>query len=364
MQLTERRTPALRPLIRAAGLALAALLLCAAPALAQQQIDPSVPTNIPPENQNDFKGYLDQVMDDIMTTNGPVILNAGNTLWRGLAAIVVVWTGVKIAMSGTFSMWTIIELVIGLWIPWVMLQFYATPIPGVGFTFPGMIAGGGNWLHSFFLADIVPAMQIELSNLVQTQTTAVSDAWAGTSWLELYTALGDVVGTLMIGTSMMLSIFLCLVVIYAVTYAQVIWAQMAMLILTFIGPMMIPWLVFEPMAFLFWGWFRSMITFALYGAIAGAIMRVFMSVCLGYITTFSQVSDIQSPVQMVSWLLILLPLMVAGVLSSLKVGELAGMLVSGGGGGGAGMTGALMMAATGGKAMLAGKAASAAGVSK
>ena len=31
-----------------------------------------------------------------------------------------------------------------------MLLFYATPIPGVGFTFPGMIAGGGNWLHSFF----------------------------------------------------------------------------------------------------------------------------------------------------------------------------------------------------------------------
>ena len=62
---------------------------------------------------------------------------------------------------------------------------------------------------------------------------------------------------------------------------------------------------------------------------------------------------------MVTWLLILLPLMVAGVMASLKVGELAGMLVSGGGG--AGMTGALMMAATGGKAMLAGKAASAAG---
>ena len=88
---------------------------------------------------------------DIMAANGPTILTRGqHALWRGLAAIVVVWTGIKIAMSGTFSMWTIIELVIGLWIPWVMLVFYATPIPGVGFTFPGMIAGGGNWLHSFF----------------------------------------------------------------------------------------------------------------------------------------------------------------------------------------------------------------------
>ena len=145
-------------------------------------------------------------------------------------------------------------------------------------------------------------------------------------------------------------------------YAQVIWAHMAILILTFVGPLMIPWLVFEPMAFLFWGWFRAMITFALYGAIAGAIMRVFMSVSLGFLTTFLDQADVENPVQMVSWLLILLPLMVAGVIASLKVGELAGMLVSGGGGGGAGMTGALMMAATGGKAMLAGKAAGAAGV--
>ena len=350
---------------RAVCVALAALLLCAAPALAQtppSQIDPSVPTNIPQEDLNDFKGYLDQVMEDIMDANGPTILNAGNALWRGLAAIVVVWTGIKIAMSGTFSMWALIELVIGLWIPWVMLLFYATPIPGVGFTFPGMIAGGGNWLMSFFLSDIVTAVQTELGKLVLTQTTALSDAWSGTSWFELYSAIGEVISNLVISTSMMLFIFLCLVVIYAVTYAQVIWAQMAILILTFVGPMMIPWLVFEPMAFLFWGWFRSMITFALYGAIAGAIMRVFMSVSLGFLTTFISTADVDDPVQMVSWLLILLPLMVAGVIASLKVGELAGMLVSGGGGGGAGMTGALMTAATGGKAMLAGKAAGAAGV--
>ena len=183
---------------RAVCVALAALLLCAAPALAQtppSQIDPSVPTNIPQEDLNDFKGYLDQVMEDIMDANGPTILNAGNALWRGLAAIVVVWTGIKIAMSGTFSMWALIELVIGLWIPWVMLLFYATPIPGVGFTFPGMIAGGGNWLMSFFLSDIVTAVQTELGNLVLTQTTALSDAWSGTSWFELYSAIGEVIRT-------------------------------------------------------------------------------------------------------------------------------------------------------------------------
>ena len=338
------------------GLILAALLLCAATAGAQTQIDPNVPTNIPPEDLDDFKGFLDIVMDDILVSNGPTILAAGNTLWRGLAAIVVVWTGIKIAMSGTFSMWQIIELVIGLWIPWVMLNFYANPIPGVGLTFPGMIAGGGNWLMDFFLSDIVTAMKTEIGKMVQQHTASVTEAWAGGGWTGMVMAGMGAFATLMIGTSTLAFVVICLIVLYAVTYAQVIWAQVAILILTFLGPMMIPWLVFEPMAFLFWGWFRSMITFALYGAIAGAVMRVFLGVGLGYVTTYSTAAVNLSPEGTTGWILIVLPLMVAGVMAALKVGELAGMLVSGAGGGTAGMTGALLAAATGGKAALAGGA--------
>ena len=338
------------------GLLLAVLLLCPALAGAQIQIDPNVPTDIPPEQADNFKGFLDAVMDDILDTNGPTILNAGNTLWRGLAAIVVVWTGVKIAMSGTFSIWTIVELVIGLWIPWVMLTFYSTPIPGVGFTFPGMIAGGGNWLMDFFLSDIVTAMRTEMAVMVDQHTTNVADAWAGVGWTDVIVSGMGAIGTLVLGSVMTFLVALSLLVLYAVTYAQVIWAHVAILILTFVGPMMIPWLVFEPMAFLFWGWFRSMITFALYGAIAGAVMRVFLGVALGYVTSFSNNAiSLDSPGQMVGWFLIVFPMMIAGVLAALKVGELAGMLVSGAGGGTAGMTGALMMAATGGKAALAGK---------
>ena len=45
--------------------------------------------------------------------------------------------------------------------------------------------------------------------------------------------------------------------------------------------MTILWQVFEPMAFLFLGWFRSMITFALSGAIASAVTRMFFGVGLG-----------------------------------------------------------------------------------
>ena len=37
---------------------------------AQIQIDPNVPTTIPPEQADNFRGFLDSVMDDILDTNG------------------------------------------------------------------------------------------------------------------------------------------------------------------------------------------------------------------------------------------------------------------------------------------------------
>ena len=110
------------------------------------------------------------------------------------------------------------------------------------------------------------------------------------------------------------------------------------------------------MSFLFWGWFRSLIVFSLYGALAGAVMRVFMGVALGYVTTFSnQVISFDITV-MGGWVLIILPLFVAGILASLKVGELASMLVTGSAVTSSGITGAAMLAAGGG--------ASAAGAAK
>ena len=335
--------------------------LTAAPAAAQapvppQQIDPAVPTNIPIDDDTNFHAFLTQVMDDIMATNSPAILTVGNNLWRGLAAMVVVWTGIKIAMSGSFSMWTLIELITGLAIPWTMLVFYATPIPGVGLAFPQMIAGGGNWLMDFFVSDIRTAMAFELSRMADQHTTAVYDAWAGTSYTDLLLRGAAAILTLVVGAGVSLFVFLCLVVLYAVTYAQVIWAQVAMYILTFLGPIMIPWLVFEPMAFLFWGWFRSMVTFALYGAVAGAIMRVFVSVGLGYATTFSANAQLDQPSQMIGWLLIVLPLIGGRRDGELEGGRAGRDARERRGRGGAGMTGAVMTAATGGKAALAAKA--------
>ena len=144
--------------------------------------------------------------------------------------------------------------------------------------------------------------------------------------------------------------------------ARLLWAQLAIGILVLLGPLFIPWLLFEPMSFLFWGWFRSLIVFSLYGALAGAVMRVFLGVTLGYITTFSNQVISFDIVTMGGWVLVVLPLFVAGLLASAKVGELASMLVTGSAVTSSGITGAAAAAASGGATAAGGAAAAGRGV--
>ena len=209
-----------------------------------------------------------------------------------------------------------------------------------------------------FLVDILTAVRTELSNMINTHLTRITDAWDGFRILDLLAAGGSALATLVMGTIMMSFTMAMLVLLYCITYAQVLWAQLAIAILVFLGPLFIPWLLFEPLSFLFWGWFRSLIVFSLYGALAGAIMRVFMGVGLGYVTTFSQQTLSFDLVTMGGWVLIILPMFIAGILASLKVEELASMLVTGSAVTSSGITGIGMMAASGGAA---GGAAGAAG---
>ena len=197
-------------------------------------------------------------------------------------------------------------------------------------------------------------MQTELGNLVHHLWADFETSYSQGSILNVITTGGHGTLTLFAGAAIMAFVVICLALLFCVTYAQVIWAQVAISILILLGPIFIPWLVFDPLAFLFWGWFRALIIYALYGAIAGVVMRVFAGIGLGYVTTLANTSLNWSSISDLSlWCLAVIPLFVAGLLASLKVGELASMLVTSGGASSSGLMSAGMMAATGGKAAVA-----------
>lgn len=302
------------------------------------QIDPAVPTNIPDADLHNFPHFLDQVLQGLVGTGADPIHQSGLALWRGLAGVVVAWKGLEIMYSGTFQPWQIVRTIIGLWIPWIMLQFYNTNIPGVGYSFPGVVVAGGNWLQNFFLADLTSTWNIEMNNLSQSLNASMQDKWAKLDIWGALTGGAHLVMTAAVEAFTKIFLFFSMLVLYSLTYAQVLWAQIAIAIILLLGPIFIPWLVFGPLSFLFWGWFRTLVTFSLYGAIAGAVMRVFLGVGLGFVTTFARADYAQegSIATVGKWMLALIPLVLAGIWAALKVGELASMLVAGAGGGGGG----------------------------
>ena len=117
------------------------------------------PPNLPPEEIRDFQSFIQTALDGLTASAGGEVMALGTGMFAGLALIVIVIAGVKIAFSGNIQPWEAVRLVIGIWIPWVMMQFYTTTIPGMSQTFPGMIAEGGNFLHQMLLGDIISSMQ-------------------------------------------------------------------------------------------------------------------------------------------------------------------------------------------------------------
>ncbi len=324
----------------------------------QIQLDPNIPTNLSPEDMRDFKSFLDTALDALTVAAGAEIFTMGNQMLGFLAIIVVVLTGLKIAFSGNIQPWELVRVVIGIWIPWVMLQFYTTTIPGMAFTFPGMIAAGGNWLNDLLVDDSVSSVQEELTVLFNSLAKAQDAAIEAGGLMNIFTTGLQASMTAVAGFVIVIFMALMMLLLSAVTYAQVIWAQIALAILIILGPIFIPFLVFDPLSFLFWGWFRAMLTYSFYAVIAGAVLRVFSAVGIAFITSLGSANlNINSLMEVGMWMLAVVPFFIAGMLASLKCGELASMLVTGGGAAGSGLMG---MATTAGMAAASGGTAAAA----
>ena len=320
-------------------------------ALMLQIVPPSISPD--PAAAPDPVTVVSELMRQIADAAVPQVHAAGMGMWRGLAAILIVWTGLRIAFTGDFRPWEIVRIVIGLWFPWVMLTFYDAPLPGSTLSFTTAITGGGNWLQAVLIGNTGQDFMrefTELSQRVYAQIETTQNA-ADLGVLSLVGGLSSLLFTyarVLFLSGFLLTVLFCLIVIYAVTMAQVLWAAIAVGILLILGPIFIPFLLVEPLAFLFWGWFKGMFTYVLYGAIAAALMRVFMAVTSGWIDAIMVGPPAgANPVwHSAAWLLSILPLMVAALFSSLQIGALASQIVGGGGGGG-GMMGLVGQAAGG-----------------
>ena len=219
-----------------------------------QSIDPNVPAIIPEEQQQNFKAFLDRVLDGVVDAASPGIIQAGDELWLAIATIAVTWAGLQVAFSGSINPWEIVKLIIVLSIPKTMLHYYSQALPHTTSTFPQIVVEQGIWLQNMFVSDIVSGMHTELNYLFTQQGNSILAAWQRIDIENLSPSTAYAVITQAVPSVAFVFFGLLLLALFFITYAQVLWGHLAVSISILLGPIFIPWLVFEPMAFLFWGW--------------------------------------------------------------------------------------------------------------
>ena len=276
--------------------------------------------------------------DQLANAVAPQMLAAGMDLWRGLALIVVVWTGTQMALSGGgVNMASLVKMIMTLSIPLGMLQFYATPMPGLTLSVPDVITGMGGWLHGVIIADAGENMLAELHLMFQGMydNLMLTPAMPGImNPLRMWASLMSAIFSGLFGLVLWIIMLCVMIVVYCVGLAQIVWAQLAVSIALLLGPIFIPFLVLPQLSFLFWGWFKTILTYSLYAAIAAAVFRVSSSVAVGVLQGLSAPGPYLTPGGAGSLLqnfLMVILFGVAALLGSLQVGQFASMLLSGSG---------------------------------
>src|SRR6202161_4916020 len=69
-------------------------------------------------------------------------------------------------------------------------------------------------------------------------------------------------------------------------------------IIGLLGPVFIPWMVFEKTDFLFWGWLRAFLGFEFYKVVAAATLSVISHLVITFLT--SGVNNIADPQRMIA----------------------------------------------------------------
>lgn len=319
--------------------AIGILLLVAPPATAQ----PGTP-NINENNLHDLPEFVDDILDQVLDGGAQAtVLGWGRNLARGIVVILFVWTGARIALSGTFQAWELIKFILTLSVPLGLLQFYDAPFAG-GFSFPELVTEQGDALTALFGADIIAqgyaavmVLAEDHYKIVAAQADSLSvvrTIWTGGKQITHLVLLAAILGSFALG----------MIVVVALALAQIVFAKIAIAVLVTLGPLFIPFMIVPKMDFLFWGWFKAMIQYSLYSAIAAIMVALWTRIILGFARSLSaQDFTVQSMTAATGvWLLPVAAVIVCAIVSILKIGDLAGMLVGAGSDGGGFVGGAFM----------------------
>jgi hypothetical protein len=264
----------------------------------------------------DYLQFIFQAINNLLTQNLGFFDAMGQNLFRSFATILVVWYGVKSALSSASGRHFLhfdnfASLLLTISFGFAMVNYYSVPIPGVGTSFHNLITD-----ESQFLAN----------KINQTELQTVEERIADFEIRMDSPGITDV-----LGTAMYVVIIILLAAAQALAIVVIAFGFIATAVCVLVGPVFIPFFIVPKLEWLFWGWIRCFIQYAFYQVIAAAVVYVIANLILGIMDL--QPKGTISTVQLIEAFPVLFITFLASIYTLLKIPALTNHIFSGTAGG-------------------------------
>jgi hypothetical protein len=276
--------------------------------------------------QTDFLQFIFQAINNLLTQNLGFFDAMGQNLFRMFATILIVWYGVKSALAAAggkspFHFDNFATLLLTISFGFAMVNYYSTPIPGIGTSFHNLVTD-----EAQFLASRIDQAQL------QTVVSRVADFESRID----SPGVADFLGTIIYAIVMIL-----LAAAQAIAIVVIAYGFIATAVCVLVGPVFIPFFIVPKLEWLFWGWFKCFIQYAFYQVVASAVVFVIANLILGILGL--QPTGAISTAQLVGLFPVLFITFLAAIYALLKIPALTNHIFSGSAGGSsAGILGGLL----------------------
>lgn len=219
----------------------------------------------------DFLILIKNGCDNLTATVGPSVDSLGLHMVLALATIMLVWFGIQEALASSqggsgFSVSRFLGFFMLITFAYCFVKFYDGSIPGIGYSLKGFISNGTNSLVDYIGHDQTQEVQDTINTSLAKLGTLSPSLTEPYKLLCTYTV------------QVILSILTALIGVI------VAYGAIGATIIGLLGPVFIPWMVFEKTEFLFWGWLRAFLGFSFYKVVAAATLSVISHLLITYLT--------------------------------------------------------------------------------
>jgi hypothetical protein len=257
--------------------------------------------------------FITSQCDSLTTTMSPTLDGIGLHIVIALATIMLVWFGVQEALASAqggagFNMAKFLNFFMLITFAYCFVKFYDSSIPGIGYSLKSLISQGTTNIAKSIGQDAIGQMFQDIDG-------ALSKSGPG---MVMFTA------PYMMVAYVISQLALC--VLEALVAVILAYGALAGTIVGILGPIFIPFLVFDKLEFLFWGWLKAYLSFAFYKVVASATMSI-----LGHLFVLYYANSINftNPVAMIKDFPFLVMLIVVNIFLILKIPVMTATIFSG-----------------------------------